>query len=192
MNTRHDVTQLLNAIAQGDRAASDRLLPIIYGELRALAGAMFRHERAGHTLQPTAVVHDAFLRLADGATPAKSKAHFMATAAKIMRQLLIDHARARRTAKRGGASDRADTIALDQTPTPEHLAEADVLDLDEALHALATQYPRAAQVVEMRYFGGLTDTEIAEFLDVGHATVERDWALARGWLRRRLKPVEGA
>jgi len=193
VNTRHDVTQLLNALAKGDRAAGDRLLPIVYDELRALAGAMFKGERPGHTLQPTAVVHDAFLRLAGAATPARSKAHFMATAAKIMRQLLIDHARARRTAKRGAGEVRAlDTIALDRTPSPEHIPAADVIDLDEAMHELAAQYPRAAQVVEMRYFGGLTDAEIAEYLGVGHATVERDWALARGWLKRRLKPVGGA
>ncbi len=187
-----DVTLLLSALADGDRAAADQLLPLLYAELRALAGAMFKDERAAHTLQPTALVHEAFLRLvgtpADSQTApaASSRAHFLALAAKVMRQVLIDHARARNAAKRnhGQVASNA-TIALDRTPTPDS-AQPDILDLDAALGELAVLYPRAAHVVEMRAFGGLTDPEIATLLGVSRATVERDWTLARNWLKRRL------
>lgn len=191
MDTRHDVTELLNAFAEGDRGASDRLLPLIYDELRALAGAMFRDERAGHTLQPTAVVHEAFIRLAGSSAPVKNRAHFLAMAAKVMRQLLVDHARAKRAQKRGGGH-AASTMDLESTPAPDGGAAADVIDLDAALTELAALYPRAARVVEMRSFGGLKDEECAAMLGIGRATVERDWALARGWLRRRLGETGGA
>jgi RNA polymerase sigma factor (TIGR02999 family) len=190
--TPQDVTILLNALAQGDRTAGDRLLPLIYDELRALAAVLFKSERAAHTLQPTALVHEAFLRLADASTPTTNRAHFLALAAKVMRQLLIDHARAKKTQKRGegGVASNA-TIALDQTPSPDAADQADVLDLDAALHELAALYPRPAQVVELRAFAGLTDPEIGEFLGVSRATVERDWALARNWLKRRLEGGPG-
>lgn len=208
MGQRTDVTLLLNELASGQSAAADRLLPVLYDELRALAGSFFKHERTDHTLQPTALVNEAYLKLVGGAgsdsqaTPvqATSRAHFLALAAKVMRQLLIDHARAKRTQKRGGAgeSGSADakrrtshTIALAQTPSPDSANEADVLDLEDAMQELAKAYPRAARVVELKFFGGLTSREIATVLEIGDATVERDWVLARGWLNRRMQS-EGA
>lgn len=192
MSTRHDFTELLNAFARGEPEVGDRLLPLIYDELKALAATMFRQERANHTLQPTALVHEAYLKLAQSDTPATSRAHFLALAAKIMRQLLIDHARSKRARKRGGDSDRErHSIMLEQTPAPDRLAEADVIDLDEAMRELAAQYPRSARVVELRFFGGLSNDEIAEVLGVGRATVERDWAVARGWLTRRMRESPG-
>ncbi|MBS0186541.1 MAG: sigma-70 family RNA polymerase sigma factor [Planctomycetes bacterium] len=192
MGQRTDVTVLLNELAAGDAGAADRLLPILYDELRAIAGAFFRHERVDHTLQPTALVNEAYLKLlgsSDGPpVQATSRAHFLALAAKVMRQLLIDHARARKTQKRGGQQGKrvSDTIALARTPSPDVPREASVLDLDEAMQELAKAYPRAARVVELKFFGGLTAEEIGSVLGIGDATVERDWALARGWLNRRL------
>ncbi|MBN8644691.1 MAG: sigma-70 family RNA polymerase sigma factor [Planctomycetes bacterium] len=186
MPTPQDVTHLLNAFADGDRAASERLLPLIYDELRALAGSMFKSERPGHTLQPTAVVHEAFLRLAGSSTPIKSRAHFLALAAKVMRQLLVDYARAKRAQKRGAGEVTPCALDPNSTPAPDAGSPADVIDLDAALTELAALYPRAASVVELRSFGGLTDDESAAILGVARATVERDWAMARAWLKRRL------
>jgi len=187
MSQPHEVTLLLNRLAQGDRSAIERLMPIVYGELRALAGAMFRDERDNHTLQPTAIVHEAFLRLSTGAgATGQTRTQFMAVAAKVMRQLLIDHARSQRSLKRGGGENARSLMALEDTPSPDRSQEADVLDLDEAIIALTLEYPRAAEVVELRYFGGLTKEEAASWLGVSAATVDRDWALARGWLARRL------
>lgn len=196
MGQRTDVTLLLEQIAAGQPAAADRLLPLLYDELRAIAGSFFRAERTDHTLQPTALVNEAYLKLIGQSQPihANSRAHFLALAAKVMRQLLIDHARAKRTQKRGGEGEsgkghhsrREQTISLAQTPSPEGPDEADVLDLEDALQELARAYPRAARVVEFKFFGGLTSQEIALVLDIGDATVERDWLLARGWLNRYM------
>lgn len=196
---------LLNELAAGQSAAADRLLPVLYDELRALAGAFFKHERTDHTLQPTALVNEAYLKLVGGAdgggtaspVQATSRAHFLALAAKVMRQLLIDHARAKRSQKRGGEGESGggearrrigQTIALAQTPSPDSPDEADVLDLEEALQELSKAYPRASRVVELKFFGGLTSQEIATVLEIGDATVERDWVLARGWFNRRMRP----
>ncbi len=196
MSGSSDVTLLIGALGDGDRGAAEKLLPLLYAELRALAGTMFKDERAAHTLQPTALVHEAFLRLAGGArgggvpdgVSALGRTHFLALAAKVMRQVLIDHARARNAEKRnkGQVASNA-TMALDRTPAPSDGEPLDVLDLDEAIAALAVQYPRSAQVVEMRAFGGLTDSEIGTLLGVSRATVERDWVLAKNWLKRRLQ-----
>lgn len=182
---KHEVTQALQELADGDSSAADRLLPLVYAELHALAHAMFANERTGHTLQPTAVVHEAYARLAgSGNVSATSRAHFMALAAQVMRRVLIDHARARAAAKRSaGAREHID---LDRTPAPGALEGAELLDLDAAMQEFAALYPRAARVVEMRFFGGMTGAEIAGLLNLGEATVERDWSLARGWLHRRL------
>jgi RNA polymerase sigma factor (TIGR02999 family) len=194
MSQPHDVTMLLGRLAAGDRSAIEPLIPMVYGELRAIAGAMFRDERATHTLQPTALVHEAFLRLASGSgTTGSTRAQFMAVAAKVMRQLLIDHARAQRALKRGGTAGDAGqaprslvAMPIEQTPSPDQVAEADILDLDEAIQGLAREYPRAAEVVELRYFGGLTNPEAAAWLGISDATADRDWTLARGWLARKL------
>jgi RNA polymerase sigma-70 factor, ECF subfamily len=188
MQQPHDVTMLLERLSGGDRAAVGQLMPLLYDELRAMAGAMFRDERREHTLQPTALVHEAFLRLAGGSGQAgANRAQFMAVAAKVMRQLLVDHARAQRAQKRGAGQPAVrNLVTLEQTPSPDGMREADVLDLDEAIAALSEQYPRAADVVELRYFGGLTSAEVAKWMDISDATAERDWQLARGWLSRRL------
>lgn len=187
MSQPHEVTMLLGQLASGDRSAIERLMPLVYEDLRAIAGGMFRGERAGHTLQPTAIVHEAFLRLSgSGGGTGQNRAQFMAVAAKVMRQLLIDHARARNTQKRGGGEPARSLVALEGTPSPDGLHEADVLDLDDAMKALAKEYPRAADVVELRYFGGLTKEETAAWLGISDASADRDWTLARGWLARRL------
>lgn len=188
MQQSHEVTLLLERLSGGDRSAVSQLMPLLYDELRAIAGSMFKSERAEHTLQPTALVHEAFLRLAGGSGQAgHNRAQFMAVAAKVMRQLLVDHARAQRSLKRGAGQPMArNMVALEQTPSPDSLREADVLDLDEAIAALSKQYPRAADVVELRYFGGMTSAEIAKWLDISDTTAERDWTLARGWLARHF------
>lgn len=198
MSGPREVTAILKELSAGNAGAADRLAPLLYDELRALAGALMQDERAAHTLQPTALVHEAFVRLArpDGAgVHAGDRVHFMAIAAKVMRQVLIDHARARRAQKRsGGAGVMTDATMLERTPYATQAAPPeplDVLDLDGALDALAREYPRAARVVELRFFGGLTTPDVASFLGVSLPTAERDWALARGWLHRRLSAEPG-
>jgi RNA polymerase sigma factor (TIGR02999 family) len=184
----HDVTLLLADLARGDRGAVGKLMPLLYDDLRAMAGSLFRDERVAHTLQPTALVHEAFLRLAGGGGQAgANRAQFLAVAAKVMRQLLVDHARAQRAQKRGGGQVRS-LMAMDTTPSPDAMREVDIVDLDDALRALSEQYPRAAEVVELRYFGGLSGEEVASWLGISDATAERDWTLARGWLARRFQP----
>jgi len=162
----------------------DALTEIVYGELRALAGAYMQRERANHTLQPTALANEVYLRLV-GKTNIewRGQAQFLAIAARAMRQILVDHARAKATAKRGG--DRA-RLSLSDTSGIVDDAAIDVLDLDEALAALHELDPRKAQVVELRFFAGLTTREAAEALQLSTTTVDDDWFMARAWLRRRL------
>lgn len=194
MLERGAVTQILEELAAGDRSAGDRLLPLVYGELRALAGSIFSGERAGHTLQPTVLVHEAYLRIVGAASPLQTtgRAHFLALAARVMRQLLVDHARVKRAAKRNpGPASGALQGALDATPGADAIPASDLLDLDAALTELAAEYPRAAHVVELRFFGGLMMEEIAGLVGVNRATADRDWALARGWLSRRLRGTGG-
>ncbi len=181
-----DVTALIVAADAGDRAALDALLPAIYAELHRQAALAMRREAAGHTLGATALVHEAYLRLAAQAGGAgQSRTQFLAAAAHLMRQILVDHARARQAAKRGGGAvcvtldDRANVAAPDAT--------ADVLALHEALDRLAAFDPSQARLVELRYFGGLTLEETAAALGVSPATVKREWAVARAWLRRELR-----
>jgi len=160
------------------------LTEVVYGELRALAGAYMQRERAGHTLQPTALANEVYLRLVDKTRIQwRGRAQFLAIAARAMRQILVEHARARATAKRGG--DRA-RISLSDTSGIVDEQAIDVLDLDEALGALSDLDPRKAQVVELRFFAGLTTRETAEALQLSNTTVEDDWYMARAWLRRRL------
>ncbi|MFO0830228.1 MAG: ECF-type sigma factor [Phycisphaerales bacterium] len=195
-----DVTAILGDLRAGKPGAAERLAPVLYDELRALAGVLMQNERAAHTLQPTALVHEAFVRLArpsGGGAVASDRVHFMAIAAKVMRQVLIDHARARRAQKRsGGAAVLTDVTMLEQTPSQPFRGgqpgELDVLDLDGALEALAREYPRAASVVELRFFGGLSTPDVASVLGISLPTAERDWALARGWLHRRLTAERGS
>jgi RNA polymerase sigma factor (TIGR02999 family) len=183
-----EVTRILAAAADGDSSAADRLFPLVYDELRALAAHMFERQPANHTLQPTALVHDAFIRLVGQPAGAfKSRAHFMAVAAKAMRQILTDHARRRNAQKRGGDWSQ---ITIDDSALARdgHNASIDVLALDETLQALAKLDERKARVVELRFFGGLTSEETAEALGVSRATVADDWTVARAWLRSELEP----
>src|SRR5688572_12347775 len=186
-----DVTGLLLAWSAGDQGALDRLLPAVYAELRRQARLALRHESAGHTLQPTALVHEAYLRLVDQRQARwESRGHFFAVAAQAMRRILVDHARARRRAKRGGgavvvALSDADAEAADGL-TGAAAAGVDPIDLDDALTRLAAVDPAKARLVELRYFAGLSVPEAAEALGVSRATVGREWAVARAWLRREL------
>jgi RNA polymerase sigma-70 factor (ECF subfamily) len=182
--SNQDVTELLQAWQHGDAGALDRLLPLVYDELRRVARARLRRERPGHTLQATALVHEAYLRLvgAGGTTP-RNRTHLFALAARLMRQILVDHARRKEARKRGGT---ATMITLQESvPAPE-IAIVDVLALDEALTELSALDPRLSRVVELRFFAGLNIDEAAEELHVSAATVERDWTVSKAWLHQRL------
>lgn len=179
-----NVTELLKAWGDGDREALDRLVPLVYAELRRRAAAQLARERGSHTLQPTALVHEAFLRLVDQHSARwENRAQFFGVAAQLMRRILVDHARARAAAKRGGG---ALSISLDEAGEGPASPEADVLHLHQALERLAVQDERQARVVELRYFGGLSTEEAAAVLAVSEITVKRDWAMAKAWLFREL------
>jgi RNA polymerase sigma-70 factor (ECF subfamily) len=178
------VTELLLAWGDGDRQALDRLVPLVYAELRRQAQSQLARERGSHTLQPTALVHEAFLRLVDQRTARwQNRAQFFGVAAQLMRRILVDHARARGAAKRGGGALR---ISLDDAGEPAVSPETDILQLNQALERLAAQDGRQARVVELRYFGGLSTEEAAAVLEVSEVTVKRDWAMAKAWLYREL------
>jgi len=178
-----DVTALLRAWSDGDRAALDRLLPVVYAELHRQAERYMRAQSPGHTLQTTGLVHEAYLRLAIRDNPEwNGRAHFFGVAAKAMRSILVDHARARGAAKRGGGANAVTLSNLEDTDG----RELDVLDLDDALKRLAEMDPRKGSLVELRYFAGLSIEEAAESLGISPATAKREWRLARAWLRREL------
>jgi len=178
------VTRLLADVRLGRREALDRLLPVVHGELHRIAAAYMRRERVDHTLQPTALVNEAYLRLVDQRDVEwHDRAHFFGVAAKLMRLILVDHARARRAAKRAGDAER---VPIDEAVLATGGRDVDLLALDEALDRLAAMDERLGRVVELRYFGGLTTAETAEVVGVSTATIERDWSTARGWLRREL------
>lgn len=183
-----DVTQLLLAWASGDRSAEGELLPAVYAELHRQASRAMRREHAEHTLQATALVHEAYLRLVDQRRVQwHNRAHFFGIAAQLMRRVLVDHARQRHAAKRGGGATQVTLGDADQ-PAGAH-AGGDVLDvlaLHDALERLAVLDPEQARLVELRYFGGMNIDETAEALGVSPATVKREWATARAWLRREL------
>jgi RNA polymerase sigma factor (TIGR02999 family) len=177
-------TQELAAHSGGDPNAASRLLPLVYDQLRALAGRHMRRERPDHTLQPTALVHEAYLRLIDGERISlKGKTHFFALAAMQMRRILADHARARNAAKRGGTARRV-TLSSAAAFIPGGVV--DMLALDEALEKLSRESPRQSRVVELRYFGGLSVEEAARALEVSESTVKGDWRVAKAWLAREL------
>jgi RNA polymerase sigma factor (TIGR02999 family) len=185
----HEITQLLLAWSEGDSEALDRLTPLVYAELRRLAKSYMRKERAGHTLQTTALIHEAYLRLIDaGQVEWRNRAHFFGVAARAMRQILVAMARERGCQKRGGGARQ---VSLDEAMMVDKGLDEDLVALDAALGALAQFDERKAQVVEMRFFGGLTEEEIAVALEVSTETVRRDWRLARSWLRRKLKVEQG-
>ncbi|MCC6774769.1 MAG: sigma-70 family RNA polymerase sigma factor [Gemmatimonadaceae bacterium] len=178
-----EITELLNAARAGEPGALDRVLPLVYQELRELAGSYFRGERTDHTLQTTALVHEAYLRLVNAPDLSwDNRRHFFGIAARAMRQILVDHARRRGAEKRvAGRQVTLDDNAIGTAPPTD-----DILAVDEALGRLAATAPRAAQVVELRYFAGLSIEQTAETLDVSVATVKRDWLTARAWLQREL------
>jgi RNA polymerase sigma factor (TIGR02999 family) len=179
------VTQLLRSLAAGRREVIPQLVELVYVELRTIARARMNGEQAGHILTPTGLVHEAYLRLASDANPRfQNRAHFFAVAARAMRRILVDHARARDAAKRDSAQHGSGPGSL-TLPLP--LSAEQILALNDALRALAELSPRQCEVVELRYFAGLTEEEVAEVLGVTRRTVNRDWALARTWLHRRMQ-----
>ena len=179
------VTQLLLAWGQGDEAALEQLIPLVHAELRRVARRRMGHERVGHTLQATALVHEAYLKLIDiRQVQWQNRAHFFAISSRLMRRLLVDHARARGYQKRGGG---ARNVTLDEALIVTSEKSGDLLAVDEALEALAARDRRKSQVVEMRFFGGLSVEETAEALHISIRTVKRDWTMARLWLLRELK-----
>ena len=179
----NDVTELLRAWSDGDRAALDRLLPLIMAELRRRAGGYLRHERAGHTLQPTALVNELFLRLIDQKRARwRDRAHFFAVTAQLMRHILVDHARAHRADKRGGWAEKIE-FDEERDAAPGGI---DLIALDDALTALSALDERQGRIVELRFFAGLTIPETATVLGVAEPTVSRDWRNARAWLMHQL------
>lgn len=184
MDKSGEVTQLLHELGSSTPDAAERLFALVYDELRAVAHNYFRHQRLDHTLQPTALVNEAFLKLIDQSDVEwRSRAHFLAVAAKAMRHILIDHARGRAALKRGGDLCRV-TMADGQTPITE--TDPELLDLEDALLKLAAIDQRQSQIVELRFFGGLTVEEVAHVLNISKTTVEAEWRMARAWIRREL------
>jgi RNA polymerase sigma-70 factor (ECF subfamily) len=184
-----ELTGLLKAWSDGDAAALERLTPIVYAELHRIARRNLAGEREGHMLQPSALVNEAFVRLMGGA-PVEwaSRAHFFAVSARVMRQILIDFARAQDTGKRGNRSTHVDLSGVRDLPGTAAIP-VDFIDLDAALDQLSTLDSRQAQVVELRYFGGLENAEVAAVLGISEPTVVRDWRVARAWLYSRLQPA---
>jgi RNA polymerase sigma-70 factor, ECF subfamily len=183
------LTQLLVAWSDGDQKALDELFPLVYDELRQVARRHMRRERRGHTLRTTALVNDAYLRLVDQRQVRwQNRAHFFAIAAQMMRRILVDHARSKHYEKRGGGAVH---VPLEEAAVLAEGKSAEILALDEALRALAELDPRRARVVELRYFGGLSNEEIAEVLKVSTNTVTRDWNMARAWLYNELNGTGG-
>jgi len=185
METSADsVSQLLHRWSDGDQAALDQLMPLVYEELRRMARRHMWHQPSGHTLQTTALIHEAYLRLVGQSEKQwESRAHFFRVAAQAMRHILVDYARARHASKRGG---EARVVSLEEAAMVSEERAAELVALDDALGELARLSPRQSQVVELRYFGGLSVTEAAEVLKVSSDTVTRDWNLAKGWLYREL------
>ena len=186
-----DVTQILEAIERGEPQATERLFPVVYNELRRLAAAKLAHENPGQTLQPTALVHEAYLRLvdADQAQVWNSRGHFFAAAAEAMRRILVDHARHKTAARRGGEWVRAE---LDEASNAAATPPEEVIAVHEALDQFASQDPLAAELVKLHYFGGFSLEEVAELLGMSRATGYRMWSYARAWLRASLEDEGGS
>src|SRR5437773_5796839 len=187
-STRQEVTQLLGEWGNGDDRALEKLVPLVHPELHRLAHHYMSHERAGHTLQTTAILNEAYLRLVDNTKPVwQGRTHFIAAAAQLMRRIMVDHARERRSLKRGGGALK---VTLDEVALVTETRSQELLDLDEAVEGLVAQDTRKSQIVELRYFGGLTVEETAEFLKLSQRTVEREWNMAKAWLYRALSGEE--
>jgi RNA polymerase sigma factor (TIGR02999 family) len=184
MKPPEGVTQLLVEWGKGDQAALDKLMPLVYKELRRLANNYLRRERANHTLQPTALVNEAYLRLIDQKNAYQNRAQFFGVAAQLMRRILVDHARLHQAEKRGGSAQQR--LSLTDVDRGAGKPDIDLLALHEALNELAEVDPQQSKIVELKFFGGLSIEETAEVLGIGHATVERDWKMARAWLRSKL------
>lgn len=187
MSSPEEITVLLRQVSAGDARAVDQLFGLVYDELRGLASHHFKNQPAKHTLQPTALIHEAYIRMVrSDDLELKDRAHFFALASRVMRQLLVDHCRKRRASKRGGEWGQVSLeFAADQGKDADHAL--DVLALDEALEKLSELDPRKGRVVELRYFGGLSNPEVADALEVSIRTVESDWAMARAWLKREIE-----
>jgi len=182
--TNQGVTELLVKWSGGDQSALDELMPLVYDELRRLAASYLRRQAGAHTLEATALVHEAYVRLADQKHASmEHRAQFFGLAAKVMRDILVDHARKRMANKRGGQQLR---LSLSQAERLGHKPEVELLALDDALTELAVTNPQHSRVVELRFFGGLTIAETAQTMNLSHATTERYWSFARAWLRREL------
>lgn len=189
MESTRDLTGLLLSWSRGDSQAREALLPLVYGELRGIAGRYMRQERSDHTLQPTALIHEAYLRLVDQKrVDWQNRAHFFGVAANVMRRILVDHARRRGRVKRGGAER---TVSLEELSDVADQRTPDLLALDAALTHLAARDPRKASIVELHFFGGLTVAETAEVLGCSTATVTRHWRTAKVWIFRQLRDPEG-
>jgi RNA polymerase sigma-70 factor, ECF subfamily len=183
MPETHDVTLLLAEWAKGNHEALNELTPLVYRELRQLAAGYLRRERQGHTLQPTALVHEAYVRLVDQSNPNwQNRSHFYGVAARLMRQILVDHARRKRAGKRAGVQ-----VPLDQAASFERSRSRDLIALDAGLAALEKIDPRKFKAMELRYFGGLSTEEIAQVLEVSAMTVRRDLRMAEAWLHRKMR-----
>jgi len=191
MVSTHDLTELLTEWREGDRTALDRLTPLVYDEIRRIAHRYVQRERDGHTLQTTALVNEAYLRLAGNQQINwQNRAHFFAVTAQVMRHILIDYARRRNYVKHGGEAQRvsfSEALASEESVPMSKPRAVELLALDEALNELAKFDPRKSRVVELRYFGGLSLDETAEVLEVSLMTVRRDWRAAKAWLFRRMK-----
>jgi RNA polymerase sigma-70 factor (ECF subfamily) len=184
MHTPEGVTQLLEKWSQGDRNALDDLMPLVYDELRRLAGNYLRRERPDHTLQPTALVNEAYLLMVDQRRAQwQNRAQFIGVAAQMMRRILVDHARANQAEKRGGQHY---TVSLSEADRFGDSPDIDLLRIHEALERLAAIDPQQSRIVELRFFGGLTIEETTEAMSLSHTTIERDWKMARAWLRREM------
>lgn len=187
MSDTHEVTLLLAKWAKGNQQALDELTPLVYKELRQLAASYLRKERQGHTLQPTALVHEAYLRLVDQTSPTwQNRSHFFGVAARLMRQILVDHARRRQAAKRAGSRVK---VSLEEALSFPHERSRDLVALDSGLNALEKIDARKCKAVELRYFGGLSMEEIAQALEVSPVTVRRDLRMAEAWLHREMQNV---
>ena len=183
MSDTHEVTLLLAEWARGNQNALNDLTPLVYRELRQLAASYLRKERQGHTLQPTALVHEAYLRLVDQTNPSlENRSHFYGVAARLMRQILVDHARRKQASKRGGIR-----VPLDEAVSFQHERSRDLMALDTGLNALEKIDPRKCKAVELRYFGGLSMDEIAQSLEVSPVTVRRDLRMAEAWLYQEMR-----
>jgi len=180
-----EVTQLLQAMRTGDKRAAEKLLPMVYQELHRLARAYMRRERAEHTLQPTALINEAYLRLAKDDIDWQNREHFIGVAAQVMRRVLVDYARQHNAEMRGGDLKRVE-LHEEFAISPERIEE--LISLDEALGLLAKENPRQARIIELRYFGGLSVEQTAAILGIAERSVKRDWALARVWLFQKLRP----